>query len=194
MARQLGTDPDTLTAEWHTAIRDVRRRAVAAEHAAVHERGAGSSSIDDSGGGRYNIGPRVSPDGKRRSRSSPSATDSRSSCSSPTPRRDGSRSKLSQSATDPHFDSLEFLNSAGAWSPDGAALAIAAMRGGRPVLALLRSRSPAGSRREVRLPSSTTRSIRRSRRTAGRSSSAAIAAASSISTGCTLATGRRSIG
>ena len=32
--------------------------------------------------------------------------------------------KLSSSATDPHFDSLEFLNSAGAWSPDGTTLAI----------------------------------------------------------------------
>ena len=61
-----------------------------------------------------------------RSRSSRSAIGSRSSSTSPMPRPAGSSGSCSQSATDPHFDSLEFLNSAGAWSPDGTTLAIAA--------------------------------------------------------------------
>ena len=46
-----------------------------------------------------------------------------------------------KSATDPHFDSLEFVNSAGAWSPDGRSLALTALRGGRPVLAFLDPKS-----------------------------------------------------
>ena len=49
--------------------------------------------------------------------------------------------RLSSNATDPHFDSLEFLNSAGAWSPDGRILAMAAIHDGKPVVALLDARS-----------------------------------------------------
>jgi hypothetical protein len=38
---------------------------------------------------------------------------------------------------DPHFESLQFLDSAGSWSPDGKRLAFAAVRQGRPLLAVL---------------------------------------------------------
>lgn len=47
------------------------------------------------------------------------------------------RRKLVTSSTDRHFDSLQFLNSAGAWSPDGRQLAVTAVRGGRPVVAII---------------------------------------------------------
>jgi hypothetical protein len=45
--------------------------------------------------------------------------------------------KLIETAGDPHFESLQFLGSAGAWSPDGTTIALAAIRKGRPVLALI---------------------------------------------------------
>jgi hypothetical protein len=147
MARQLGTDPDTLTADWHQAIR-VAANAVAAEASPV-----GSELrrlLGREGGGRFNIGPRLSPDGKdiaffsERDRFSVElfVADAESG---------RIKRKLSQSATDPHFDSLQFLNSAGAWSPDGRTFAVAATRGGRPVIAGL---DPNGGRvqREWRLP------------------------------------------
>src|SRR5262249_48252083 len=52
---------------------------------------------------------------------------------------------------DAHFDSLQFLNSAGAWSPDGRRLAMAALAGGKPVIALVDAAS--GSvEREIPLP------------------------------------------
>jgi Tol biopolymer transport system component len=38
---------------------------------------------------------------------------------------------------DPHFDSLEFVQSAGAWDPAGRLFAFAAVRKGRPVLSIL---------------------------------------------------------
>ena len=60
--------------------------------------------------------------------------------------------KLLHAATDPHFDSLEFLDSAGAWSPDGKLLAITALRAGTPELTILDPRS-GDIVREIKLPS-----------------------------------------
>ena len=63
LARQLGTDPDTLTADWHAAIQRNRRSAVADELLAGHERSRALVIDRRRGGGRFNVGPRVSPDG-----------------------------------------------------------------------------------------------------------------------------------
>jgi hypothetical protein len=148
MARQLGTDPDSLTADWHQAIR-VAANAVAAEAAPV---GSELRRLlgREGGGGRFNVGPRLSPDGtdvaffSERGRFSVELfiADAESG---------RVKRKLSQSATDPHFDSLQFLNSTGAWSPDGRTFAVAATRGGHPVIAAL---DPGNGRvqREWRLP------------------------------------------
>ena len=86
-------DPDTLTAEWHDGDPSVRRAPVDGRAVAARESAAPRSSARDNGGGRYNVGPRVSPDG-RRSRSSPSAIGFRSTCSWRTPRRGKVRRKL----------------------------------------------------------------------------------------------------
>ena len=45
--------------------------------------------------------------------------------------------KIVSTATDPHFDSLQFLNSAGDWAPDNRRFAFAALSSGRPVLAIV---------------------------------------------------------
>jgi hypothetical protein len=134
LALQLGTDPDTLTADWHEAIRtatvDVLDRA---EPLASSPRFVIGEST---GSGRYNIGPRVSPDGRQiaffseRDRFSVELFLADAETGHIT-------RKLLKSATDPHFDSLEFLNSAGAWTPDGTELVITAVQGGRPVLAFI---------------------------------------------------------
>ena len=42
---------------------------------------------------------------------------------------------------DAHFESLQFIESAGAWSPDGRRLAMAALSGGAPVLTILNAAS-----------------------------------------------------
>jgi hypothetical protein len=149
LTRQLGTDPDTFTAEWHTAIKAATARALEAELPIKSEPRLVIGQ--DNGGGRYNVGPRISPDGRQiaffseRDRFSvelflSDATSGRIV------------RKLIKSATDPHFDSLQFLNSAGAWSPDGTQLAITAVRGGRPVVALIDVRRGRISR-EIRLES-----------------------------------------
>ena len=148
LALQLGTTPDDLTNGWHVAI---RRSATAAVAEALTVASDSRLVISEStGSGRYNLGPRLSPDGKEIAFFS-----ERSRFAIDLYVADAATGKqvrrLSSSATDPHFDSLEFLNSAGAWSPDSRTLAIAATRRGRPIVALLDSRS--GSvRRELALP------------------------------------------
>src|SRR5262245_12576405 len=148
LMRQLGTDPDKFDQDWHDAI-----------SASTREVAAGRPSIEstprlivnhETGSGRYNVGPRVSPDGKRVAYFS-----ERDLFSIDLFVADAETGKvlhkLSSSATDPHFDSLEFLDSAGAWSPDGRLLALTAVRTGRPVLALL-DPSSGSVKREIRLP------------------------------------------
>lgn len=134
LARQLGTDPDTLTSDWHAAIQEITRL-VADDVSPISS--ASRLMIDQRrGGGRFNVGPQLSPDGKEiaffseRDRFSVELFVADAETGQ-------IKRKLSQSATDPHFDSLEFLTSAGAWSPDAKTLAIAAERTGRPVLALI---------------------------------------------------------
>ncbi|MEO0250332.1 MAG: peptidase S9, partial [candidate division WOR-3 bacterium] len=46
------------------------------------------------------------------------------------------RRKLTQTALDPHFDSLQFINSAGSWSFDGKKFAFAGVRNGRPEISI----------------------------------------------------------
>jgi Tol biopolymer transport system component len=146
--RQLGTDADTFTANWHAAIQDATA-AVMADLSAVTSRPRLVISAA-TGGGRFNVGPRVSPDG--RSVAFFSERD-RFSVELFLADVDSGRieRKLLKTATDPHFDSLVFLNSAGAWSPDGRTLVVTAVRGGRPEVVFI---DPTRGRitRELKLP------------------------------------------
>jgi Tol biopolymer transport system component len=45
--------------------------------------------------------------------------------------------KLTSTAIDPHFESLQFINSAGTWSPDSRQVAIGVIEHGRPALAII---------------------------------------------------------
>jgi hypothetical protein len=148
LALQLGTTPEALTDDWHASIRRSTSAAVADAPALTSD--ARLVVSKGTGGGRYNVGPRLSPDGREVAFFS-----ERGRLSIELFVADAATGrilrKLSSSASDPHFDSLEFLNSAGAWSPDSRSLAVAAIRAGRPVLALLDSKS-GDVRRELALP------------------------------------------
>src|SRR5688500_18426858 len=58
------------------------------------------------------------------------------------------RRKVMSTAGDAHFESLQFIESAAAWSPDGRVLAMAALSGGAPVLTILNAGS-GGVEREL---------------------------------------------
>src|SRR5262249_34355338 len=134
LARQLGTTPDDLNQDWHAAIRQATQAALQDRPALESE--AVGVIAKSSGAGRVNIGPRLSPDGRLIAFFS-----ERDRFSIDLYLADAATGRIERklvgSATDPHFDSLEFLNSAGAWSPDGKTLALTAVRGGKCVLVLL---------------------------------------------------------
>ena len=134
LTRQLGTDPDTLTADWHMAIRAITQP-VADELPPV---GSSLKRVigPDRGGGRFNVGPEVSPDGRHIAFFSERGRFSIELFLADADTGEVTR-RLVKTSTDPHFDSLEFVRSAGAWSPDGRTLVLAANRGGGPVLVFI---------------------------------------------------------
>ena len=90
-------------------------------------------------GGRLNVGPALSPDG--RSLVFLSERDQYSIDVYVANTTTGAISrKLVATAGDPHFESLQFIESAGGWDPSGKRFALAALAGGLPVLSDLQRR------------------------------------------------------
>jgi hypothetical protein len=90
----------------------------------------------EGGGGEINLSPSLSPDGRRvvfLSERSLFSIDMyvADAVSGEVIRR------LVQTASDPHFDSLEFLSSAGDWAPDNRRFVFAALRKGQPTLVII---------------------------------------------------------
>lgn len=143
----LHVSPDTLSAEWHAALR--------AEYGSVlTTRGRPADFAERLIGSRegreLNVGPALSPDGSQLlllSSRDPFSIDLYLADAT-----DGHIIRqLTHSALDPHYESLQFVHSAGAWAPDGDRVAIATVGGGRPALSILRAST--GERlREISLP------------------------------------------
>jgi hypothetical protein len=128
-----GTPIDELSAEWHQAIRTQYGLQARGEAAAPP---AGITVIGSrTGGGELNVGPSLSPDGTR-----VAFLSERNLLSIDLYVADAQTGQviksLTRSSVDPHFESLQFLASAGAWDPAGRRLAVGAVRSGRPVIAV----------------------------------------------------------
>ncbi len=133
-AAQLGTTPAALNAGWHAAMREATAE-VDRDRPSISS-ASRRTIAEDAGGGRLNVGPKLSSDG--RSMVFFSEKDLFSVDLFLADANTGRiERKLVQSASDAHFDSLQFLNSAGAWSREGRVLAFTALRNGKPVLVLL---------------------------------------------------------
>lgn len=131
-----GVDAATLSRDWHAALRAMaaslptrEREATQGHHSALIAGVRGSA-------GRYNVGPALSPDGRQ-----VVFLSERGGYSIDVFLADTSTGriirKLVSTAADPHFDSLEFLESAGAWDATGRRFAMATVQHGRPVLLLM---------------------------------------------------------
>lgn len=133
-AMQLGTTPDELNRGWHIAMQDA---AAAFDRDRPSITSAARKTIsEDTGGGRLNVGPKLSADG--RSMVFFSEKDLFSvDLYLADPATGRVERRLTRAASDPHFDSLQFLNSAGAWSPGGRSLAFGALRSGEPVIGIM---------------------------------------------------------
>jgi hypothetical protein len=129
----LGVDDEELSAAWHEALKEEFGPLVEAARPADDY---GRPLVRGDPRGRFNVSPALSPDGRmlaffsERDRFSIELylldVDSGAIIR-----------RLTRTVTDPHFDSLQFLGSAGAWAPDGARFAYAGISLGRPVLTVL---------------------------------------------------------
>ena len=138
--RVLGVTTKQLSSDWQAAIRTAYEPVLAS---------ATSSGVGEAGrlvikgtelGGDLNVGPAISPDGKWIAFLS-----ARSFFSIDLYVADASTGKivhkLTSTATDPHYSSLQFIYSAGAWDRDSKRLAIATVISGRPALAIFDAES-----------------------------------------------------
>ena len=131
--RVLGVKTKDLSSQWQAAIREAYRPVLAATTSPSE---LGRAVIKPTGlGGDLNVGPTISPDGRtiaflsERSVFSvdlyvADATDGRI------------LHKLTSNATDPHYSSLQFIYSAGAWDRTSTKLAVASVVSGRPAIAI----------------------------------------------------------
>ena len=130
----LGLDTKQLSTEWHEATRR--------SYAGVFESGRTPDSFGKplisraSGGGDLNLAPSLSPDGRRIVFLSEKSLFSIDMYVADAATGKITR-KLVETAGDPHFDSLQFLNSAGDWSPDNRHFVFAALSAGRPTLTIV---------------------------------------------------------
>jgi surface antigen Omp85-like protein/WD40 repeat protein len=128
----LGISPDELVSRWHAEL-----------HATYDPLLAETRQPDTFGprvigarkGTRYNVSPALSPDGSQMMFLSD--RDLFSIDLFLADARTGKiKRQVTKTAVDAHLQSLEFIESAGSWSPDGKQFVFSAISGGRPVLDL----------------------------------------------------------
>ncbi len=130
----LRVPPDTLVARWRASLEAANR-----DLASVTDRRpdrSGWSPVTGLGDSTtLNLAPVLSPDGQ-----SVMYLSSRDLFSVElyyaSAKTGAIRTRLTNSALDPHFQSLEFINSAGAWSGDGHRFAFAGVSHGRPMISI----------------------------------------------------------
>ena len=137
--RILGLDSKQLSEQWHASIRDTYR-AILNSSRPPNEVGRVVLKGGGGIGGDLNVGPAISPDGKLIAFLS-----ERTGFSIDLFVADAETGKvlrkLTSTATDPHFSSLQFIYSAGGWDASSRRLAIATVTDGRAALAVFDARS-----------------------------------------------------
>jgi hypothetical protein len=129
----LATTPKQLSADWHAAIRDTYRPVLAST---IEPASVGRTIIQPKGlGTELNVGPAISPDGRRLAFLS-----QRNVFSTDLYVADAQSGqilhRLTSTATNPHFTSIQFIYSAGSWDAASRRLVIGAVTGGHPSLAI----------------------------------------------------------
>jgi Tol biopolymer transport system component len=134
ITRATGLSSDELSAQWHQALREsaaaVRQRTrPVSEFASVLQKAESEFA-------NLNVSPSISPDGKY-----VMFLSQRSLLSIDLYLADARTGKILRkvvdTSVDPHFSSLQFLNSAGAWSADSRRFAFAVVRSGHPGLVVI---------------------------------------------------------
>ena len=134
IAAVLGVDAAQLTKEWH----DATKRSFAGVYETARPATAFGRSVisREQGGGDMNVTPSISPDGSRVVFLSEKSLFSIDMYVADVATGRITR-KLVETTSDPHFDSLQFLASAGDWAPDNRRFVFAALHAGQPVLTVI---------------------------------------------------------
>jgi Tol biopolymer transport system component len=132
--RVLGVPLDTLIVQWHDALRAAYTPVLesarpASDFARPVITGRGSR-------GRLNVAPALSPDGTKLAFLSERDLFSIEMFLADVETGKIIR-KIVKTAVNPHFESLQFINSAGTWAPDGRQFAFGGVSRGRPVLTII---------------------------------------------------------
>jgi len=122
---------DTLSADWHEALRDAYEPV---NEATMPPDSFGDPMLtEETVGGEVNVGAALSPNGEK-----VAFLNERSRFAIDLYVADAETGEvlqqLTRSAVDPHFQSLQFINSAGSWAPDNRRLAVTAIAKGKPVI------------------------------------------------------------
>jgi Tol biopolymer transport system component len=130
---ELGLKVEELTQAWHAALRSAAERV--AQRAQPAERFGRVVTPEQAVGGDLNVSPSLSPDGRR-----VAFLSERSLFSIELYIADAETGEIlervSRTDVDPHFSSLQFINSAGGWSASGDQFAFTVITKGRPTMAL----------------------------------------------------------
>jgi Tol biopolymer transport system component len=134
IASVLEISPDELMKDWETSVIDA--------YQAVLEKTEGPEVYGrvlispQTGSGNLNIAPAMSPDGSQVAFISEKDLFSIEIFVANGQTGEVER-KIIKVASDPHLESLQFINSAGAWSPDGTEFVLAGIRKGTPILTFI---------------------------------------------------------
>jgi hypothetical protein len=129
----LKIEPSALMENWHTALRDAYGPVLARTQPPGEQ--ATPLIVAKESVGSLNVSPSLSPDGSKMVLFS--ERDIFSIELFLADAKTGKvEKKLTSSAINPHFDSMEFINSAGAWSPDGRQFVFSAVHTGWPRLSI----------------------------------------------------------
>jgi Tol biopolymer transport system component len=147
--RILGMPLNEVGEEWRTSIRRTYLPLLADRREA---REVGRPLVTRTrGGGQVNLGPAVSPDGRRFAFLSSLGNLDVELFVADAETGEVIRRLVRGANFDPHFGSLRFLASAGTWSPDGRQFAFSALRGSSDVVVILDVET-ARVVREIRIP------------------------------------------
>jgi Tol biopolymer transport system component len=128
----LSITPDDLVARWH---REVHASYAPLMGETQPAETFGPRIVAARGDGRYNIAPSLSPDGSRMMFLSDRDLFSIDLFLADAKTGEVQR-QVTKTAVDPHLQSLEFIESAGSWAPDGKQFVFAGLSQGRPVLVI----------------------------------------------------------
>jgi hypothetical protein len=144
----LGIDSDSLSVEWRTAVETAYRPLMEGKTPPGE---SGTLLLAPStGAGEQNVAPSISPDGQQMVVMS--ERDLFSFDLYLADARTGEITRtLASAASDSHMDALRFIDSSGAWSPDGLSIAIVTFARGRNDIVILDSQR-GGVRKRLDLP------------------------------------------